>query len=131
MRATDIERIHGRGMDRFRAGVIALIVIAVGTYFAFAKEVPFRSPYELNAVFRSAVNVKERQPVRIAGVDVGQVVAVEHPEPGESRALIRMEIEDDGLPIHRDARLKIRPRLFLEGNWFLELQPGNPDGGEF
>ena len=83
MRAPDIERIHGRGMERFRAGLLALVVIAIATYFAFSKELPFRSPYELSAVFHSAVNVKERQPVRIAGVDVGEVVAVEHPEPGQ------------------------------------------------
>jgi ABC-type transporter Mla subunit MlaD len=37
-----------------------------------------------------------------------------------------MEIESRGLPIHADATLKIRPRLFLEGNWFIELQPGIP-----
>jgi hypothetical protein len=37
-----------------------------------------------------------------------------------------MEIESRGLPIHSDATIKIRPRLFLEGNWFLELQPGSP-----
>ena len=118
-------------MARMKAGVLALVVIAIGTYFAFAKELPFRSPYELSAVFHSAVNVKERQPVRIAGVDVGEVVAVEHPDPGSQRALIRMEIHDHGLPIHRDAELKIRPRLFLEGNWFLELRPGTPEAGDF
>ena len=37
-----------------------------------------------------------------------------------------MEIESSGLPIHSDATLKIRPRIFLEGNWFVELQPGSP-----
>ena len=37
-----------------------------------------------------------------------------------------MEIEDDGLPIKRDAKLKIRSRIFLEGNYFVELQPGSP-----
>ena len=37
-----------------------------------------------------------------------------------------MEIENRGLPIHADATLKIRPRIFLEGNWFVELQPGSP-----
>ena len=119
-----------RGIDRFKAGVLAMVVIAVATYFAFSKELPFRSPYEVSAVFHSAVNVKERQPVRIAGVDVGEVVAVEHPDPGSQRALIRMEIDEDGLPIHTDARVKIRPRLFLEGNWFLELKPGTPGAGE-
>src|SRR6202035_2894126 len=37
-----------------------------------------------------------------------------------------MEIESRSLPIHADATLKIRPRIFLEGNWFVELQPGSP-----
>jgi phospholipid/cholesterol/gamma-HCH transport system substrate-binding protein len=37
-----------------------------------------------------------------------------------------MEIEDRGLPIHEDATAKIRPRVFLEGDWFIELQPGSP-----
>ena len=37
-----------------------------------------------------------------------------------------MEIESRGLPIHSDATVKIRPRIFLEGNWFVELQPGSP-----
>ena len=37
-----------------------------------------------------------------------------------------MEIRTSGLPIHTDATVKIRPRIFLEGNWFVELQPGSP-----
>jgi virulence factor Mce-like protein len=110
-------------------------VIAVGSYFAFSKAVPFRSHYEVSAVFRSANNVKERQPVRIAGVDVGQVVGIEHPVPGKPMAVIRMRIRDEGRPVHEDARVKIRPRLFLEGNWLIDLEPGTaaakeiPDGG--
>ena len=41
---------------------------------------------------------------------------------------------DNGLPIKEDARLKIRPRIFLEGNWFVDVTPGSPsapvlDGG--
>jgi ABC-type transporter Mla subunit MlaD len=41
-----------------------------------------------------------------------------------------MEIADRGRPIHRDARLRIRPRIFLEGNFFVELQPGTGRAGE-
>src|SRR3712207_4331775 len=37
-----------------------------------------------------------------------------------------MVIDKQGLPIHRDATLKIRPRLFLEGNFFVDLRPGTP-----
>ena len=122
-------------MSPFRAGLIAIVVIAVGTFFAFSKAVPFLSHYEVSAVVHSANNVKERQPVRIAGVEVGQVVEVEHPEPGKERAVIRMRIEDEGRPVHEDATVKIRPRLFLEGNWLIDLEPGTPaekeipDGG--
>ena len=38
--------------------------------------------------------------------------------------VVTMEIKDEALPIHEDAELKIRPRIFLEGNFFVELEPG-------
>ena len=41
-----------------------------------------------------------------------------------------MEIDEEGLPIHRDATLKIRPRIFLEGNFFVDLRPGSPSAPE-
>ena len=62
------------GMPRFRAGLIAIIVIAVGTYFGFTKANPFASPYELTAAFDTVNNLKPNSPVRIAGVDVGKVI---------------------------------------------------------
>ena len=30
------------------------------------------------------------------------------------------------MPIHKDATLKIRPRLFLEGNFFVDMTAGTP-----
>ena len=118
------------GMAPVRAGLIAIALIVVGTYFAFARGLPLGDHYEIEAVFRTANNVKERQPVRIAGVDVGKVVEVRHLRPGEEAAVVTMRIEDEGQPIHRDARVSIRARMFLEGNWFLDLQPGTPEAGE-
>ena len=32
----------------------------------------------------------------------------------------------DGQPIHSDAQVAIRPRIFLEGNFFLDVSPGSP-----
>ncbi len=93
------------------------------SYFGFTKHIPFKHGFRLNAVFSSAVNIRPTSPVRIAGVDVGKVSAVRR----EGNAgLVTMEIEAGGLPIHSDATVKIRPRTFLEGNWFVELQPGSP-----
>src|SRR5688500_1709086 len=118
------------GMRPLRAGLIAIALIVIGTYFAFARGLPVGDHYEIEAVFRTANNVKERQPVRIAGVDVGEVVEVRHLEPGTEAAVVTMRIDDEGRPIHRDARVSIRARMFLEGNWFLDLQPGTPSSGE-
>lgn len=118
------------GMPPVRAGLIAIALIVVGTYFAFARGLPVGDHYEIEAVFRSANNVKEKQPVRIAGVDVGKVVEVRHLEPGSEGAVVTMRIEDGGRPVHRDARASIRARMFLEGNWFIDLEPGTPSSGE-
>jgi len=111
-------------VSELRAGVIALVLIAVFGWFGFTKANPFADPFELEAAFRTANDLKPNSPVRIAGVDVGKVVKVEPVPGGGARAV--MEIEDRALPIHRDAQLKVRPRIFLEGNFFVDVHPGSP-----
>jgi len=106
-----------------RFAVILILVVAVGIYFGFTKRIPFKHGYQLHAVFASAINIHSKSPVRIAGVDVGKVSSVKREG---STGVVTMEIEARGLPIHSDATLKIRPRIFLEGNWFVEMQPGSP-----
>jgi len=128
VRFSDIPRGSAQrtGMRPFAAGLIAVLVVGLGTFFAFTKANPFASPYELEAVFANANRVAERSPVRIAGVNVGEVTSVEAVEKGTGYARVKMEISDEGLPIHQDAQLKVRSRLFLEGNYFVELRPGTP-----
>jgi virulence factor Mce-like protein len=117
-----------RGITPLRAGLIFLVLTLIATYFAFSKANPFANPYELNAVFENANELKERSPVRIAGVEVGKVKRI---EPfGDGKAKVFMEIEEDGLPIKEDAQAKIRQRIFLEGNYFVDLQPGTPGADE-
>jgi phospholipid/cholesterol/gamma-HCH transport system substrate-binding protein len=106
-----------------RVGGIFLVVVLIAVYFGFTKHIPFKHGYRLNAVFSSAVNIRPKSPVRIAGVNVGKVTSA---RSEGSAALVSMEIESKGLPIHEDATLKLRPRIFLEGNLFVELQPGSP-----
>jgi virulence factor Mce-like protein len=114
------------GMSAARAGVLALVVLALFAFFGFTKTNPFSSKYELNAVFSKANRIKARSPVRIAGVNVGKVVDVEPLEDGSGLSRVKMEIDDAGLPIRRDATATIRSRLFLEGNYFVDLAPGRP-----
>jgi phospholipid/cholesterol/gamma-HCH transport system substrate-binding protein len=115
-------------MSTFKAGVLALTTILLLTYFGFTKANPFSNPYELHATFRNVENLKPRSPVRIAGVEVGKVTKVE-PEDGGA-ADVTMQLNDDALPIHDDARAQIRSRIFLEGNFFVDIKPGSPSTGD-
>jgi phospholipid/cholesterol/gamma-HCH transport system substrate-binding protein len=117
------------GMSPVRAGLIALIVIAVGTWFAFSKDIPFTQTYRIQAVFENSNLVAPRSPVRIAGIDVGKVIDVGRYKDSDL-AVVTMEIQDSGRPVREDASLKIRPRLFLEGNFFVDLKPGTPSADE-
>ena len=118
------------GMSPFRAGVVALVLVGLFTYFGFTKANPFANPYEFKAVFNDVNNLKPKSPVRIAGVEVGKVLRVEPVSDGKGAAQVTMEIDDKGLPIKKDAELKIRPRIFLEGNFFVDLEPGSPSEKE-
>jgi len=106
-----------------RAGIVLIVIIVIGVYFGFTKHIPFKHGFVLKAEFANAVNIQAKSPVRIAGVNVGQVTSIRR--TGHT-GLVNMEVESRGLPIHTDATVKIRPRLFLEGNWFVELKPGSP-----
>jgi phospholipid/cholesterol/gamma-HCH transport system substrate-binding protein len=117
---------HGQRVSPFGAGLIALAVIAIALYAAFVHKYPWDNPYELKAVFSNANNVGINSPVRIAGVTVGKVTSITR-KPGESASVVTMALTDEALPIHKDAQLKIRPRIFLEGNFFVDLQPGSPE----
>jgi virulence factor Mce-like protein len=112
-------------MTPFKAGVLAVTTIVLLAYFGFTKANPFANPYELKAMFRDVQNLKTRSPVRIAGVEVGKVTKVE-PKDGGGAAEVTMELKEDALPIHEDARAQIRSRIFLEGNFFVDVQPGSP-----
>jgi phospholipid/cholesterol/gamma-HCH transport system substrate-binding protein len=123
-----------RGLSFETVGIIAIVLMVVVTYLAFTKDVPFwKGKYNVHATVPNAQNLKPGAKVRIAGVDVGKITGVEGIEPGEGdagAARITMEIDDKARPIHKDATLKIRPRIFFEGNFFVDLKPGSPSAAE-
>jgi phospholipid/cholesterol/gamma-HCH transport system substrate-binding protein len=124
-----MRRGHGSRFTPFQAGLIALIVIVIATYLGASKDIPFTRPFQLKAVFENAPPIHKGQAVRIAGVDVGKISAID-PVGGDSPAVVvTMKLEDEALPIHKDAQIKVRPRLFFEGNLFFDIRPGTPKAG--
>ena len=136
-------------------GLIAVVVVTLATIVAFSgllgMRMPWQGGYEVKAVFSSAQDLRRDAPVRIAGVEVGSVTNVEalgsaeieefqaqageddpdvDPTTVQQGAIVTMDLKEDALPLKTDAAFKIRPRLFLEGNNFVDLQPGSPNAEE-
>jgi virulence factor Mce-like protein len=114
-------------VSNLAAGIIAAVVIAVAVYLAFGGPTPFAgSPFVLKAVFTSQTQLHIPSPVRIAGVDVGEVTSVQRLPGSTQAAVVTMHIDQNGLPIHADATAAIQSRIFLEGNFYVDLRPGSP-----
>ena len=108
--------------------VLFVLIFTVGPYLAFTKHVPFTGyGYTLNATFANAANISTNSPVRIAGVDVGKVI--ESSRDGDATT-VTFTVDGKGRPIHDDAFAQIRPRIFLEGNFIIDLDPGSPSAPE-
>ena len=121
-------RLGGRKhrLTAFQAGLVAIVLIVIGAYLGFTKDIPFTRPFELSAVFENAPPIQKGTAVRIAGVDVGKVSKVEPLGDNSPGVKVTMKLEDEALPIHEDAEVKARQRIFLEGNLFMDIKPGSP-----
>ncbi len=129
------ERVYRKGHPphRVRNALILIALVVVGTYLAWTKTIPFQSHFELHAVFKNAANIRKDSPVRIAGVNVGKVVSVKSVcdngltgDCASNYSDVTFTVDDNGQPVHSDAQVEIRPRIFLEGNFFLDVRPGSP-----
>jgi phospholipid/cholesterol/gamma-HCH transport system substrate-binding protein len=109
-----------------RWGIAATLIFGLAVVMGFRKDNPFNNPYQIKAAFKNVNDLKPKSPVRIAGVNIGKVSKIEPLGDDGNGAMVTMEIDKKGLPIHRDARAKVRPRIFLEGNYFVDLSPGTP-----
>ncbi len=115
-----------RGLSPRKASLLGIAVLLIVSYFIFTKQLPFTHHYTIKAVVPSTNLLAPGSPVRIDGVDVGKVTATGrygHTDLG----VVTMEIDGTGQPIHADATIRIRPRLFLEGNFYVQLSPGTPN----
>ena len=96
------------------------------SYFAYTKANPFDDPYELNFVVRSANELKQRSPVRVAGVEVGKVTEVE-PIPSDERDLLP-EHADESYARVDDADRRRRGASDQGGRHDQDPQPDLPRG---
>lgn len=120
-------RRHSPRVPAAAAGAIAAVVILAVCWVVFGGPIPFvGSGYQLKAVFTAETELHLESPVRVAGVNVGKVTAIHRVDGSSPATVVTMSIDHAGLPIHTDATVNVRPRLFLEGNYYVALAPGTP-----
>jgi phospholipid/cholesterol/gamma-HCH transport system substrate-binding protein len=112
-----------RGLHPLAIAAITIAAITFVTYYAFNQGLPFVPHFTIHALVTNSVNVRGGSPVRIAGVDVGSVQST---SPAGRLTNITFTVNGNGRPVHTDATVRIRDRLFLEGGYYLELNPGSP-----
>ena len=121
-------RRHKPRVSPFWAGIVGILAIGAVCYAVFGGTLPFASkPFVLKALFTSQTQLHIPSPVRIAGVDVGNVTGVQRASGSSNAGIVTMEINSNGLPIHANATVQIRSRIFLEGNFYVDLHPGTPN----
>ena len=102
-------------------------------WIAFGGPVPLKpESYRFTAYFPEATQLAVESDVRIGGVSVGKVKAIE-PAPPEQRlqgrdvAAAEIEIKPEYAPISKDARAILRQKTLL-GETFVELTSGTEPG---
>lgn len=124
-------QVVGRRPSRLtprRAASLAVLALALAGYFIFGGQLPWASrPFVLRATFTANTELHIPSPVRMAGVDVGEVTGVS-PIAGSSTAgTVTMHLDAAALPLHTGATASIRSRTFLEGNFYVALTAGVPN----
>lgn len=113
--------------------VLSCFAVLLYLWLAFGGTVPLRpESYRIEARFPEATQLAQQADVRIAGVPVGKVIAID--PTGENRTKATIELQTRFAPIPRDARAMLRQKTLL-GETYVDLAPGNrragmlPDGG--
>jgi ABC-type transporter Mla subunit MlaD len=109
-------------------GAATLLAAAIIVFLVFGGGVPGTGPKQLEILTKDAgvLRVGQATKVRVAGVDVGTVSGLEPAKDRPGYSLLTVDLTKEAPVFRRDATVKIRPRLFLEGNFFLDISPGSP-----
>ena len=96
-----------------------IIVFSVGDFY-FLKDA-----YEVEAVFDFVNGIKKSAPIRLSGVNVGEVSAIKifyDEQLGKTRVSLKLKMAD-GVKVEKDASVRINT-LGLLGEQYAEITPG-------
>jgi phospholipid/cholesterol/gamma-HCH transport system substrate-binding protein len=101
--------------------------LALFLWIAFGGPVPLKPEgYRFTVPFDEATQLAVESDVRISGVSVGKVKAIELSDDGNAEATI--ELDERYAPIPEDTRAMLRQKTLL-GETYVELTPGSDPSG--
>jgi phospholipid/cholesterol/gamma-HCH transport system substrate-binding protein len=126
-----------QNMTRWQAAILGIVVLAsvavggVGLVAVAARQGVWAETFEVSVGFPDANDIKPGTPVRIRGVEAGQVVGVEYPDRDGPDATVTVRLRLDA---------KFRGRLFADGSAQVQangmlgskvvaVNPGSPAAG--
>ncbi len=108
--------------SRLLGVVIVCLVVVAGALLLF-RGGGGRQSYKVDAIFDVARGIGPQQEVKIAGAEVGTVVAVRL--TSDDKARVEMEIDPQFGPFRANASCQIEPEGIISEN-FVECSPGSP-----
>jgi phospholipid/cholesterol/gamma-HCH transport system substrate-binding protein len=112
-------------------GVVVLVSVALGTLALVtiaSKQGLWKPTFELRAAFPEVHDITPGTPVRIRGVDAGQVLAIEYPDSdGPIGVRFRVDAQFQS-KLFADASAQIQPTGLL-GAKVINISPGTPANG--
>ena len=104
--------------------VLACFGLLMFLWLSFGGPVPLQpQQYRVQAAFPDASTIAEQADVRVAGVSVGKVEALELAPEG-NRTLATLSIDDEYAPLRSDSRAILRQKTLL-GETYVELTLGS------
>ncbi|QEL14352.1 MlaD family protein [Limnoglobus roseus] len=121
-------------LSRLQAIILGFVVVAAvalgaaGLVAVAAKQGFGRETFTVSVGFPEAHDVAAGTPVRVRGVEAGQVVAVDYPD-GDGPIMVRMQLDAQFRDkLHADAKAQIQPTGLL-GSKVIAVQPGTTAAG--
>jgi len=91
---------------------------------------PLTSDYTVHAVFSDADGIPTAADVRVAGVQVGKVTAIQHDPSQPGMSVVTIQISNaNAVPIYSNGYAQVRPKTLL-GEKYVDLTVGDRAAGE-
>ncbi|MBI4442831.1 MAG: MCE family protein [Acidobacteria bacterium] len=107
-----------------------ILLFAVGLFWIGDRRQLFTRSTELHTEFRNLSGLKNGSKVRVAGVDAGEILAIEVPPGPEAKFRLRFRVADRLLPLLRSDSVTTIQNEGLVGSRFLQVDAGSEAGRE-